>query len=56
MFIKENLTSLEIETLQAKFNEEQEYGGIPITKDNYEDLFESWFENLTQFDLDYYLE
>lgn len=32
--------------LQDKFIDEGEYGGVPIIKDNCEDLFERWLENL----------
>ena len=32
--------------LEEKFMEEREIGGMAITKDNYESLFESWSENL----------
>ncbi len=31
--------------------EQREIGGIPITKDNYEDLFDGWFMELDQNDL-----
>lgn len=30
------------EFLENSFNAEREYGGIPITKENCEDLFENW--------------
>ncbi len=32
--------------LQDYFIEINEYGGIPITKDNCEDLFENWLSSL----------
>lgn len=34
------------EFLQDKFNDIDEIGGVPITKDNYESANESWFERL----------
>lgn len=34
------------EYLEEKFMEEREIGGIPITKDNYESLYETWIEKL----------
>lgn len=33
------------EFLQNKFMNLREIGGMPITKDNYEDMFSSWLEN-----------
>jgi len=32
------------EYLQEVFNREREIGGIPITKDNCEDMFDSWMQ------------
>lgn len=32
--------------LQDKFNELDEIGGMPITKDNFESMSENWFERL----------
>ena len=32
--------------LEDKFMDLEEIGGMPITKDNYESMSESWFENL----------
>jgi hypothetical protein len=32
--------------LEEKFMDLREIGGMPITKDNCEDLFSSWLENL----------
>lgn len=54
--ILDSLTKDQEETLQAKFMEEQEIGGIPITKDNYEYLYENWIEALPIMDLHSYLE
>ncbi len=34
-----------IEVLQNYFESLREYGGIPIMKDNCEDLFENWLED-----------
>lgn len=34
------------EFLEEKFNENDEIGGMPITKDNCESMIDSWFENL----------
>ena len=34
------------EFLEDKFMDLREIGGIPITKDNYESISESWFEGL----------
>lgn len=34
------------EFLQEKFDENDEIGGMPITKDNCESMRDSWFENL----------
>lgn len=34
------------EFLQEIFNNEREYGGMPITKDNCDDLFENWLSDL----------
>jgi len=31
-------------------------GGIPITKDNFEELYENWLNSLTVMDLEAYLE
>ena len=39
------------EFLQDKFNENDEIGGMPITKDNYESISDSWFSNLDVSDL-----
>jgi len=33
--------------LQKEFISSNEYGGIPITKDNCEDLFEQYLENMS---------
>jgi hypothetical protein len=32
--------------LEEKFDENDEIGGMPITKDNCEDMFDSWLQNL----------
>lgn len=40
-----------LETLQTHFIGLQEYGGIPIVKDNCEDLFENWLEEQDLDDL-----
>jgi hypothetical protein len=32
--------------LESKFDDLREIGGMPITKDNCEDLASTWFENL----------
>jgi hypothetical protein len=32
--------------LEDKFNDLREIGGMPITKDNFESMIETWFENL----------
>ncbi len=32
--------------LEDKFMDLREIGGMPITKDNYEDMSETWFTNL----------
>jgi hypothetical protein len=53
--IVENLTSEQEEILQAKFMEEKEIGGIPITKDNCEYLFENWLGSLSLLTLEEYL-
>lgn len=50
------LTDEQEEELQTIFMEEREIGGIPIMKDNCEDLFENWLESLTVMDLEKYLE
>lgn len=34
------------EWLEEKFSENDEIGGMPITKDNCEGMLDSWFENL----------
>lgn len=34
------------EFLQEKFMELREIGGMPITKDNYEDMYDSWSQQL----------
>lgn len=34
------------EFLEEKFMDLREVGGMPITKDNYESMSESWFSNL----------
>jgi hypothetical protein len=34
------------EFLEDKFMDLREIGGMPITKDNYESMSETWFENL----------
>jgi hypothetical protein len=33
------------EFLQDEFMNLRELGGVPITKDNFEDMFSSWLEN-----------
>ena len=38
------LSAKDEKKLQDHFIEEREYGGIPIMKDNCEDLFENWLE------------
>lgn len=53
--IIENLSTEQEEVLQAKFMEEREIGGIPIIKDNYEDLFENWLGSLSLSTLEEYL-
>jgi hypothetical protein len=45
---KDNLTDGQILKLQEYFNTTQEYFGIPIYKDNCEDLFENWLEGLSK--------
>jgi len=50
------LTDEQEEELQSIFMEQREIGGIPIIKDNCEDLFENWLESLTLMDLEKYLE
>ena len=42
---KNNMTTFQ-QFLEDKFMENDEIGGMPITKDNYESISESWFENL----------
>lgn len=37
--------------LQNKFMELREIGGVPIIKDNAEDLFDSWLSNLDSQEL-----
>jgi len=32
--------------LEEKFNENDEIGGMPITKDNCEDMLDVWFQDL----------
>jgi hypothetical protein len=34
------------EFLEDKFNDLREIDGMPVTKDNYEDMAEHWFEQL----------
>lgn len=43
----EALTPREEAKLQIIFSNEREYGGIPITKDNCDDLFEQWLGGLS---------
>ena len=40
-----------INWLEEKFIEQNEVGGIPITKDNCEDLFENYLESLGSEDI-----
>lgn len=35
-----------VEFLQLEFADKREVGGMPITKDNHEDLFDAWLSNL----------
>lgn len=37
--------------LEDKFNGLREIGGMPITKDNFESMSETWFENLEVLEL-----
>lgn len=53
--IIENLTLEQENKLQEIFNNEREIGGIPITKDNCEDLFDNWLGTLLLEDLIKYL-
>lgn len=50
-YLKEEcLTNMSVETekkLQDYFINTRELGGIPISKDNCEDLFENWLQALT---------
>jgi len=47
------LTTFEENSLQDYLvNEVREIGGIPITKDNYEDMFEVWLESLSKSEID----
>lgn len=45
-----------VEQLEEYFINQLEYDGIPITKDNAEDLFSRWLEDQTIMDLEYILE
>jgi len=48
----ENITPESEEKLQEYFiNQEREFGGMGVTKDNVEDLFEVWSENLDLEDI-----
>ena len=53
--IIEDLSEEQEEKLQKIFMEEREIGGIPITKDNCESLFESWLGKLLLEDLIKYI-
>jgi hypothetical protein len=47
------LTKFEEESLQDWFvNEVRELGGRGITKDNYEDMFEVWYSDLSWSEID----
>ena len=43
----EEITPEQEELIQDAFDAELEIGGMPITKDNFESLYESWSENLS---------
>ena len=47
----EFLVEENLETLQEYFTDMLEYGGIPITKDNCEDLFDSWLGDLSLLEI-----
>ena len=48
---KESLEDTHYEYLEEYFINTLEYGGTPITKDNVEDLFDNWLEDLTDEEL-----
>jgi len=52
MNIKENLDICEEGYLKERFILLREYGGIPITKGNCNDLFENWLKDLIDSEVD----
>lgn len=50
--IWDNLTAKDEKVLQEYFNNLGEYGGIPITKDNCDSLFENWSGTLSKEDIE----
>jgi hypothetical protein len=53
---RENIITENNKELEEIFVNELEYGGVPITKDNFEELYEKWLEDLTVMDLEALLE
>ena len=51
-----NISHNDTETLETYFVNMNEWGGIPITKDNFEKLFDEWSQTLTIMDLEYILQ